>query len=296
MKKYLFLIVTSLLFLSAMQVSFAQTQITPEIKDFQDRLNKIETTNNHLRTVLQQIENNNKIVKNELNSIKQLEERNMANITSIRNELNDKISDNKATVETKIMNVEETVSRNKLYWIIAVLAIALLSILLYGLIRRQLAKKSSDLFDNIQQTKKALEEEGIKLDNKLIELLGTQMQLIKSEQISSNIKTEDHALALKVADEVVRIQNNLVFMNFETKGLKQLVAAVKRIQDNLEANGYELVDMRNKPYDEGMKLIANFKPDENLKEGEQIITRIIKPQVNYKGVMIQQAQVEVSTG
>jgi len=45
-----------------------------------------------------------------------------------------------------------------------------------------------------------------------------------------------------------------------------------------------------------MKLIANFKPDENLKEGEQIITRIIKPQVNYKGVMIQQAQVEVSTG
>lgn len=251
MKKYLFLIVTSLLFLSAMQVSFAQTQITPEIKDFQDRLNKIETTNNHLRTVLQQIENNNKIVKNELNSIKQLEERNMANITSIRNELNDKISDNKATVETKIMNVEETVSRNKLYWIIAVLAIALLSILLYGLIRRQLAKKSSDLFDNIQQTKKALEEEGIKLDNKLIELLGTQMQLIKSEQISSNIKTEDHALALKVADEVVRIQNNLVFMNFETKGLKQLVAAVKRIQDNLEANGYELVDMRNKPYDEG---------------------------------------------
>lgn len=296
MKEFLFLIVTSILFLSAMQVSFAQTQITPEINDFQDRLNKIETTNNHLRTVLQQIEKNNKIVKNELNSIKQLEERNTANIRSISDELNDKISNNKTTVETKIKNVEETVSKNTLYWIIAVLAIALLSIVLYGLIRKQLAKKSSDLSDNIQQTKKALEDEGIKLDNKLIELLGTQMQLIKSEQKSINTKTEDHALALKVADEVVRIQNNLVFMNSETKGLKQLVAAVKRIQDNLESNGYELVDMRNKPYDEGMKLIANFKPDENLKEGEQIISRIIKPQINYKGVMIQAAQVEVSVG
>jgi len=296
MKIYLFLIVTSLLFLSAVQVSFAQTQITPEIKDFQDRLNKIETTNNHLKTALQQHEKTNKILRKELNSLRKLEEGNTANITAIRNELNDKISDNKATVETKIKNVEETVSKNTLYWIIAVLAIALLSIVLYGLIRKQLIKKSYDLSDNIQQTKKALEEKGIKLDNKLIELLGTQMQLIKSEQKSSNTKTDDHALALKVADEVIRIQNNLVFVNSETKGLKQLVAAVKRIQDNLEANGYELVDMRNKPYNEGMKLIANFKPDENLKEGEQIITRIIKPQVNYKGVMIQAAQVEVSMG
>ncbi len=296
MKNNLFFFITLLLFLSATQLSFAQTQITPEIKDLEDRLSKIETTNNHLKTVLQQIEKNNKVVKNELNSIKNIEEGHAANIASIRNELNAKISDHKAAAETKIKNVEETVSKNTLYWMMAVFAIALLSIVLYGLIRKQLTKKSSDLSDNIQQTKKVLEEEGIKMDNKLIELLGTQMQLIKSEQKSSNTKTDDHALALKVADEVVRIQNNLVFMNSETKGLKQLVAAVKRIQDNLEANGYELVDMRNKPYDEGMSVIANIKPDDTLKEGEQIITRIIKPQVNYKGVMIQQAQVEVNAG
>jgi len=45
-----------------------------------------------------------------------------------------------------------------------------------------------------------------------------------------------------------------------------------------------------------MKVSANFRPDENLKQGEQVITRIIKPQVNFKGVMIQAAQVEVSVG
>lgn len=295
MRKLILLITISLILLFTMQVSIAQTEINPETKDLQDRLNKIETTNNHLKTELQQLEKTNMVLKNELNNIRKQTEGNVANIISIRNEFNDKISDNKNTTETKIKKVENTISKNTLYWIIAALAIALLSVLLYGLLRKQLTKNNTDLSDNIQQTKKALEEEGIKLDNKLIELLGTQMQLIKSEQKSSNTKTEDHALALKVADEVIRIQNNLVYMDAETKGLKQLVAAVKRIQDNLTANGYELVDMRNKPYDEGMKLIANFKPDENLKEGEQIITRIIKPQVNYKGVMIQQAQVEVST-
>ena len=85
-------------------------------------------------------------------------------------------------------------------------------------------------------------------------------------------------------------------MDSSIKGFKQLKASVDRIKDNFIANGYELIDMLNKPYDPGLKVIANFRPDENLKKGEQIITRIIKPQVNYKGAMIQSAQIEVTQG
>jgi len=85
-------------------------------------------------------------------------------------------------------------------------------------------------------------------------------------------------------------------MDEGTRGLNQLSASVKRIQDNFAANGYEIVEMLGKPYDEGMKVIANFIPDEDLKAGEQIITRIIKPQVNFNGEMIQSAQIEVSLG
>lgn len=54
------------------------------------------------------------------------------------------------------------------------------------------------------------------------------------------------------------------------------------------------MDMLGKPYVEGMKATPNFIPDETLKEGEQIITGIIKPQINYKGIMIQSAQITVS--
>ena len=55
-----------------------------------------------------------------------------------------------------------------------------------------------------------------------------------------------------------------------------------------------MVDMLGLPFKEGMKAIVNFEWDENLKEGEQIITNIVKPQVNYNGVMIQTAQITVS--
>jgi hypothetical protein len=56
------------------------------------------------------------------------------------------------------------------------------------------------------------------------------------------------------------------------------------------------VNMLGKPFDDGMKLTANFRPDDKLKSEEKIITRIIKPQVNFRGEMIQSAQVEVSQG
>ena len=85
-------------------------------------------------------------------------------------------------------------------------------------------------------------------------------------------------------------------MDEKTKGLKQLNSSVKRIQDNFASNGYELVDMLGKEYKEGMKVTANFVPSEDLETGKQIITRIIKPQVNFEGAMIQAAQIEVSVG
>ena len=99
---------------------------------------------------------------------------------------------------------------------------------------------------------------------------------------------------LKVADESVRIEANLSHMNASVKGYKQLAKAVERIKANFRANGYEIVDMLGKPYHEGMKVTANFVTDETLPEGEQFITGVIKPQINYKGKMIQSAQITVS--
>ena len=93
-----------------------------------------------------------------------------------------------------------------------------------------------------------------------------------------------------------RMTTNLSRMDESIKGVKQLSASARKLEQSLNSNQYELEDLLNKPYDNGMNLQATFIEDENLKEGESIITRIIKPQINYKGKLIQAAQIEVSQG
>lgn len=151
--------------------------------------------------------------------------------------------------------------------------------------------------------KSKIAEDSVEMDNRLSGLLnqivGVQTNIlnlnssISTLQISSS-NQQDHTLALKVADEIVRIETNLSRMDESIKGYKQLKKAVERIRTNFLANGYEIVEMLGKPYNEGMKVVANFVSDETLGEGEQKITGIIKPQINYKGKMIQSAQITVS--
>lgn len=143
----------------------------------------------------------------------------------------------------------------------------------------------------LQAAQIKMQEESVKLDDKLLELFNRQ--LANSPKVAGN-DNPDHSLALKVADEIVRIELNMSRMDASIKGYKQLAKAVERIKDNFNANGYEIVDMLGKSYNEGMKVIANFVADENLEEGRQIITSITKPQINYNGQMIQAAQITVS--
>jgi len=106
----------------------------------------------------------------------------------------------------------------------------------------------------------------------------------------------DHSFAKRVADEIARMTTNLSRMEESVKGFKQIKASVRKLEQSLNSNQYELEDLLNKPYDNGMNLQATFIEGEDLNEGDAIITRIIKPQINYKGKLIQAAQVEVSQG
>ena len=170
---------------------------------------------------------------------------------------------------------------------VLLLAITILVIVLYRITH----KREQNSFQKIHEAQKALQEESAKLDAEIVELLDKQFAAL---QAAPQQAEPDHSLALKIADEIVRIETNLSRMDSSVKGYKQLSASVRRIKDNFHANGYELVDMLGKPYKEGMKCIANFIPNEELEEGAKIITGITKPQINYNGVMIQAAEIIVS--
>ncbi|MFC1591335.1 hypothetical protein ACFL43_02305 [Thermodesulfobacteriota bacterium] len=234
--------------------------------------------------------------RGDLEALKNSVEQSEILLQQLQQGLENKIESNERVTSDRLSKINTSLSKNTRNWIIAVSSIALLSAILFSLLRIKLNREKCTLSNEIIKTQKYLEGESVKLDNKLVTLLETQLKLRQEEQAANNKSAEevDHSLALKVADEIIRIQKNLTNMDPATKGLKQLNAAVKRIQDNFDAKGYELVEMIGKRFDEGMKVSANFRPDESLNPGEQIITRIIKPQVNYNGVMIQSAQIEVS--
>ena len=248
---------------------------------------------------IEALENKNKGLQVTIDSLKQGIKTNIENIVTNSKELGTKIQETGQKADTQITQLDSDVKKNRLYWIIVTLATLLLAVCIYWLLYKRIASSKTDMEIQLKNAKKSLEEESVKLDNKLVEILETQLKLkqeeTKSQPIASNEKVE-HSLALKVADEIIRIHKNLSRMDESTKGLKQLNSSVKRIQNNFASNGYELVDMLGKEYNEGMKVSANFVPSEDLETGKQIITRIIKPQVNFKGAMIQAAQIEVSVG
>lgn len=210
-----------------------------------------------------------------------------------RKNINGEINKTNSNVQTN-----QDMLRNRTLWI-GIMAVALLIFIIgvaYQLTKR--IKLGNTSIDEVRKAQEALQlaqtkmqEESVKLDDKLLEMF--------DKQISTTLKVvgtdkPDHSLALKVADEIVRIELNMSRMDSSIKGYKQLAKAVERIKDNFKANGYEIIDMLGKPYNEGMKVTANFVADEELEEGKQIITGITKPQINYNGQMIQAAQITVS--
>src|SRR5690625_616293 len=201
-----------------------------------------------------------------LDSIQGITYTNSTNIKTIANDLGTKIQETQTTANDGLAKLDKNLNQNKLYWIIATLATLLLGGLIYWLLNKRISSNKTDVETQIKNTKKSLEEESLKLDNKLIEVLETQLKISQAEQTISNNTDEeiDHSLALKVADEIVRMQKNITRMDESTKGLKPLVKGIERIQANFAANGYEMVNLLNTEYDDRMNIdVINFIDDDN---------------------------------
>lgn len=269
-----------------------------EIEGLTSKVNSQQTTINQQRILINDLNGKAVTLENTLDSLSSLIETNRSNINTIADDLGTKIQETGQQAETRISELGGDVEKNRLYWIIATLVTLLLGALMYLFLGKRIKSSQTDVETQIRNTKKSLEEESLKLDNKLIEVLETQLKVQQEESKSQTITTNekaDHSLALKVADEIVRMQKNISRMDTDIKGLKPLEKGIERIQANFAANGYEMVNLLNNEYDERMNIdVINFVEDDTLESGKKIISKIIKPQVNFNGILIQRAQVEVS--
>ena len=303
-------LLAAILFCSSVKAQVDTIDITPlkqeiiELKSNQIRLRKDinELTNKNKKTTsrISELESSNKDLYLKLDSIQNAYNKLSENQQADKLELSSSINETKDQVDA----TKKVMSTRTIWGICGIIGLLIaLAISVWTFYRK--VKSGSSSIDEVRKAQTSLEEaqetirkaqskmqeETIQLDNKLIELLSKQPIPAPTTTASGEI---DHSLTLKVADEIVKIEMNLSRMDVNIKGYKQLSRGVQRIKDNFKANNYEIVDMLGKPYQAGMKAAVTFVTDEKLEPGQQIISRIIKPQINYKQVMIQAAEIEVS--
>ena len=263
------------------------------IANLQQQVNKQERIIGNLRKEIRSSVNIQKQQALFIDSLKQELMNTKNDLSDLSNKLGVDISNTQKQITVNTNNLNDNIKSKTTLGILIVTIIILVMAAIYLILNKRVEKGKSAI-DKIKDTQKSIQEESLKLDGKLVGLLNQQLNVQANISNNDSNNQIDHSLALKVADEVVRIETNLSRMDSSIKGHKPLSKAVERIRNNFLAKGYEMVDMLNKPYQDGMKASVKYVTDENLKEGEQIITKIIKPQVNYNGVMIQTAQIEVS--
>jgi predicted nucleic acid-binding Zn-ribbon protein len=291
----------AILFLIATN-SFAQTTqvaLEKEVKSLDSKLKNLNNKNEDLQIEVGSLKLKLEATQEQIDNLESKTESNSTEINTTRKDLGLKITSTESTTNEKITAVDQSVSKSTLYSIIGVLLAVLISGILYFLLNKRQKVDRTDFIEKLSKTKSSLEEGLIKEFGKQTELLESQIKIIENQKTSTQIHLAeiDHTLALRVADEITLIERNISLMDSSVKGLKQLSRSVTKLRDNLLANGYEIPELLGKKYDQGMKVIVvSSIPDENIEKDQEIITKIIKPQVNYQNKMIQTAQIETLKG
>ena len=201
-------------------------------------------------------------------------------------------SSNKQTL-TQIQNINQTISKSTLYWIIGILAALLLSVIVFFVLRNKLTNSTKDIDSQIAMTNSKLHNESIKLDSKLVEILQSQLSILKEERSLVSKSTPDHKLPLKVGEEIHRMRKRIENMPQDVKGLNALTNSLQRLEEEFNDSGYTIEDLMGKRYVRGMQVEARFVDNPNIPKDEEIITDVLKPEIKYKGEVIQVAKVEV---
>jgi len=272
------------------------TKATKQGKEIEGLNLKLSTTNKQIDSL------ENKIAANEIA------------ISQTKTDLTNEITQSGVASDGKIKTVSKDLSKNSLYGIIGVLLAILLSGVLFFFWKKRQETDKSELINKLDNSKKEInkEIENTKsslttIEQKLFEEYNKQVAGIEQLFLSiselnkgkspATITEQDHSLALKVADEVTRINafaNTLDPTKQEAIALK---GSVNKIIDNFRANNYEIVNLLGQKYDERLNIeVVGEDIDPTLKAGEEKITKVIKPLVKFNGKQIQAAQVEISIG
>ncbi len=166
--------------------------------------------------------------------------------------------------------------------------------------RRKLQKKVEDISREIRNE---FQEQQALQDSKLVELLENLSLVMpepglqqEREQGRVEPQEKDHTLALSLADELYKLVKRSRKLPAEDETTRDIKASLSRSYKALKEKGYEIVDLEGRQYKEDMEARAEFVLTHELLPGEQVVSRVFKPLVKYRGSTVQKADIEVLAG
>ncbi len=295
MKLYLFTI-SLLLFCSNIFAQLPDSILTKS--EFHSELSKLTGKINTLEKNNLNLQQLNSIQEKQIDSITSLLSLAQTNIQQIADSLHITVSNVSSTnkqTQNQIQDINQIITNRTLYWIIGILAVALLSVIVFFVLHNKLSSSTRNLDSQIAKTNETLQNEAIKLDSKLVEILQSQLGILKEERKSKGTVTSeaDHKLPLKVGEEIHRMRKRIDNMPQDVKGLSALTNSLQRLEEEFNDSGYTIQDLLGQKYIYGMQVEARYVDNPDIPKGEEIITEVLKPQIMYKGVVVGFAKVEV---
>lgn len=254
-----------------------------EVSNLKTAVSRLQQENGRLRGMYQ-------LQSKELDSLRVNQQLQTENIRTLADNVGADILDANQKIDSNVNTLSESINSRTWFGASAILIAMGLLACTYYILRRKISSGATTIDkirsaqEVLEKAQKAMQEESVKLDNKLMEMLSDKMGAMQKV---------DHSFALKVGDEIARIETNLSKMDKNVRGYNQLKGALQRIKDNFNAHGYEIVELLGLDYNDGMPFEAQFVPDDTLPEGKRIISGITRLQINYNGEMIQSAKIVV---
>jgi hypothetical protein len=207
--------------------------------------------------------------------------------------------------EQKTQTIDETITTRSKWYGAAIAALLLLLGGCYWYLRRRndaseqsLSAQVKSAIDSVRSTEEKIAKSDTALADSLFEILNKLKVQEMNAAANGQAKPAeaDHHLPLKLSDEIHRMRKRLASLPEDTKGLTPLQKSLERLESELAEQGYEIVDHTGMAYTENLSVKARFVPSDDLGPDQKIIGKVVIPQVNYKGVMIRMADIEVSIG
>ena len=228
-----------------------QSYMDSLVFEFSNSKTQIEALELEVLQLKRQLKDNFDSLNNQTNELDNVTNNLTMELTSAKSEVSE-IAQSSIKNTNSIDTVNQALSQKQQYGLIFVTVFLFLILLIYIL----LSKRQNSSAKAIAAKQKEIFEKQIEDSQQLTNWLSEQ----SSKSLGKNSEGEvDHSFAKRVADEIVRITTNLSRMDSNIKGYKQLSASVRKLEQSLNSNGYELEDLLNKPYNNGMNLQAEIQ-------------------------------------